>query len=67
MDRVILFDGIYHLCNGAMNFVMKQDKKKIFHFAALQSAAGQQWSGKKEQRIISAPKVKERITGTMIV
>lgn len=36
-----MFDGICNFCNGAVNFVLKQDKKGIFKFAALQSQAGQ--------------------------
>jgi predicted DCC family thiol-disulfide oxidoreductase YuxK len=38
---VILFDGVCHFCNGAVNFVLKQDKKGVFRFATLQSEAGQ--------------------------
>ncbi len=38
---VILFDGVCNFCNGAVNFLIRQDKKKIFRFAALQSEAGQ--------------------------
>ncbi len=38
---VILFDGICNFCNGAVNFIIKLDKKKIFQFAALQSSSGQ--------------------------
>jgi predicted DCC family thiol-disulfide oxidoreductase YuxK len=38
---VILFDGVCNFCNGAINFVIKQDKKDIFRFAPLQSEAGQ--------------------------
>jgi predicted DCC family thiol-disulfide oxidoreductase YuxK len=38
---VILFDGVCNFCNGSVNFVLKQDKKNIFRFAALQSEAGQ--------------------------
>lgn len=38
---IILFDGVCNFCNGAINFVLKQDKKKIFRFATLQSEAGQ--------------------------
>jgi predicted DCC family thiol-disulfide oxidoreductase YuxK len=38
---VILFDGVCNFCNGAINFVLKQDKKGIFRFAPLQSEAGQ--------------------------
>ena len=37
---VILFDGVCNLCNGAVNFVIRRDKKKKFMFAALQSDAG---------------------------
>jgi len=38
---VILFDGICNFCNGIVNFIIRQDKKNIFQFAALQSDAGQ--------------------------
>ena len=37
---VILFDGVCNLCNRAVNFVIRRDKKKKFMFAALQSDAG---------------------------
>jgi predicted DCC family thiol-disulfide oxidoreductase YuxK len=36
-DRVIFFDGICNLCNGAVQFTIKRDEKNIFKFAALQS------------------------------
>jgi predicted DCC family thiol-disulfide oxidoreductase YuxK len=38
---VILFDGICNFCNAGINFIIRQDKNKIFRFAALQSEAGQ--------------------------
>ena len=38
---MILFDGVCNFCNAGVNFIIKQDKKKVFHFAALQSEAGQ--------------------------
>ena len=38
---VILFDGVCNFCNAGVNFIIRQDKKKIFRFAALQSGAGQ--------------------------
>jgi Uncharacterized protein conserved in bacteria len=34
---VIFFDGICNLCCGAVQFIIKHDKKKTFRFAALQS------------------------------
>ena len=40
-NAVILFDGVCNFCNGAINFVLKQDKKAVFRFAPLQSEAGQ--------------------------
>ena len=39
--KIILFDGVCNLCNGAVTFIIKRDKKNIFKFAALQSEVGQ--------------------------
>ncbi len=39
---IILFDGVCNLCNGAVKFVIKRDKKNYFKFASLQSEAGKQ-------------------------
>jgi predicted DCC family thiol-disulfide oxidoreductase YuxK len=41
MPPIILFDGVCNFCNGVVNFIIRQDKKKVFRFAALQSEAGQ--------------------------
>jgi predicted DCC family thiol-disulfide oxidoreductase YuxK len=38
---VILFDGVCNFCNAGINFIIRQDKEKIFRFAALQSEVGQ--------------------------
>ena len=38
--HIILFDGVCNLCNGAVQFVLKRDKKAVFKFASLQSDAG---------------------------
>jgi len=38
---VILFDGVCNYCNSMVKFIIRQDKKKKFKFAALQSDAGQ--------------------------
>ena len=37
---IILFDGVCNFCNAIVNFIIRQDKKNIFLFAALQSNAG---------------------------
>ena len=38
--RIILFDGVCNLCNGAVNFVIQRDTSNIFKFAPLQENAG---------------------------
>ena len=40
LERIILFDGVCNLCNGAVNFVIDHDAKGRFRFAALQSDFG---------------------------
>lgn len=36
----LLFDGVCNLCNGAVNFVIDRDRRRVFRFASLQSEAG---------------------------
>jgi predicted DCC family thiol-disulfide oxidoreductase YuxK len=38
--KIILFDGVCNLCNGAVQFVIKHDREDRFRFAALQSETG---------------------------
>jgi predicted DCC family thiol-disulfide oxidoreductase YuxK/uncharacterized membrane protein YphA (DoxX/SURF4 family) len=40
-DSVILFDGFCGLCNGWVDFILRYDRRAAYHFAALQSPAGQ--------------------------
>ncbi len=40
-NNIILFDGVCNFCNAVTNFIIRQDKKKIFRFAAFQSTVGQ--------------------------
>lgn len=40
--QILLFDGVCNLCNGFVQFVLKNDSQEIFVFAALQSTVGQQ-------------------------
>ncbi len=40
--KIILFDGVCNLCNGAINFVIKRDKNDVFRYASLQSDIGKQ-------------------------
>lgn len=38
--KIILFDGVCNLCNGAVQFIIKRDKNEIFQFSPLQGAMG---------------------------
>jgi predicted DCC family thiol-disulfide oxidoreductase YuxK len=40
--KIILFDGVCNLCDSAVQFIIKYDKKDIFRFVALQSHLGQE-------------------------
>lgn len=36
-QHIIFFDGVCNLCNSSVQIVIKNDKKQIFQFSALQS------------------------------
>lgn len=36
-QSIILFDGVCNLCNSAVNFVIRREKKNLIQFAPLQS------------------------------
>ena len=38
--KIILFDGVCNLCNSTVKRVIRNDKKDIYRFAALQSDVG---------------------------
>lgn len=38
---MILFDGVCHLCNGFVQFVLKRDAAGVYDFAPLQSEYGE--------------------------
>ena len=40
---ILLFDGICHLCNSSVQFVLKHDRSARFHFASLQSEVAKQF------------------------
>lgn len=39
---VLLFDGVCHLCHGAVQFILQRDPHGRIHFASLQSEKGQE-------------------------
>ena len=40
-NLIVLFDGVCNLCSSSVQFIIKNDKKKQFRFASLQSEFGQ--------------------------
>jgi predicted DCC family thiol-disulfide oxidoreductase YuxK len=38
---IILYDGVCHLCNGVINYILPRDKHRYFRFSPLQSETGQ--------------------------
>lgn len=44
-DHLLLFDGMCNLCNGLVQFVIKRDRRGVFHFATLQSATAKRLLG----------------------
>lgn len=46
--KIILFDGVCNLCNGAVLFVIKRDKNDVFRFAPLQSEAGRKLANERK-------------------
>ena len=38
--KIILFDGVCNFCNDKVNFIIKNDKKDVFRFVAIQSETG---------------------------
>ncbi len=52
--KLILFDGVCNLCNGAIQFMIKHDKNDTFRYAALQSDIGKKLI---EERNIDTKKV----------
>jgi predicted DCC family thiol-disulfide oxidoreductase YuxK len=41
MHPVILFDGVCNFCDASVQFILERDPNETFHFASLQSEAGQ--------------------------
>lgn len=40
-ERVVLFDGVFKLCNGWARFLIRHDPARQFRLASVQSAQGQ--------------------------
>ncbi|MEJ2583488.1 MAG: DCC1-like thiol-disulfide oxidoreductase family protein [Robiginitalea sp.] len=40
--KIILFDGVCNLCNGAVQWIIRHDGRDLFRFAPLQSEVGRE-------------------------
>jgi predicted DCC family thiol-disulfide oxidoreductase YuxK len=56
---IVLFDGICHLCQGAVKFIIKRDPDGIFHYASLQSEIG--------RKLMERSGLSEIPSGTMVL
>jgi predicted DCC family thiol-disulfide oxidoreductase YuxK len=45
MSSIVLFDGVCNFCNGAVNFIIRHDRRGRFRFAPLQSEKGERLRG----------------------
>ena len=43
---VVLFDGVCNLCDASVQFIIRQDRRGRFRFAALQSSVGAELAGR---------------------
>ncbi len=50
-EKIVIFDGICHLCNGAVQFIIKRDSRSNFKFVARQSEIGQMLLSKQQASI----------------
>lgn len=41
-DNVVLFDGDCNLCAASVQFILRHDRRGVFHFAAFQSETGRE-------------------------
>ena len=39
-QKIVLFDGVCHLCDGAVRFILKRERNAVLKFAPLQSDSG---------------------------
>ena len=46
METLVLFDGECLLCGGSVGFLYRRDRRRVFRFVPLQSAAGQVLAGR---------------------
>ena len=41
-NKIVLFDGVCHLCQWSIQFIISHDPQGYFHFASLQSEIGKE-------------------------
>ena len=41
-QALVCFDGVCNLCNGAVQWIIQRDEKRVFRFASLQSELGRE-------------------------
>ncbi|ANI89205.1 thiol-disulfide oxidoreductase [Arachidicoccus ginsenosidimutans] len=52
---IVLFDGVCNLCNGAVQFIIRHDKRNVYKFASLQSGFAKEFLTKHDIKIAEPP------------
>lgn len=65
---ILLFDGHCNLCNGSVQFFLKNDRKKTIRFASLQSNLARQLLSQAQltELILSEQEVNNEASGSMV-
>lgn len=59
-SSLVIYDGVCHLCNGFVRFIIKRDHKKRFQFGYLQSPANQ-------SRLKSFPQIANELDSVVLL
>ena len=51
-NPVILFDGVCNLCERSVQLVIRNDRKRLFRFASLQSGYAQRLLGQHDYQLV---------------
>jgi predicted DCC family thiol-disulfide oxidoreductase YuxK len=56
VKNILLFDGVCHVCDGFVSFILRWDRNEVFLFSSLQSKAGTELIKKHAGRLAAISK-----------
>lgn len=54
MKVIIFFDGVCHLCNGWVDFILRRDKQRTFFLAPLQGETAKSYLSESDRRDLNS-------------